>query len=133
MKNLIIYTDGSLRPKRYGICGVITQDHNIVDILFEEGIPFTKRSAEIEARAIHKSLAYTLNNYNPKQILLFSDCSGEASKWRKYYKEQGLPIKVKYIRGHKLNGGWNHKFNCLADYICKNGTKNWRKWWYGKL
>lgn len=124
MSDYYIYTDASVKEKSYTLVGVIVKDHHIVDIYYKR---VSKRcnSNKAELKAVFKAKHYFRDKYGLNDCIVYTDNQSVADMHGSW---------CKWVRGHQTSRkNWKHRFNCLADYISRNGLENWRIYWYGKL
>jgi len=139
MKTFHIYTDASSKDtsmfpqgtKRTTKVGVIVVNSNIFDIYYRRKEKFID-SNQAEKQAILESVEYVKFRYKAKNIIVYTDAfTVKFSRKEKIYLND---IKILYIKGHCSNrSGLKYKFNCLADWISRNGTNTWRKYYYRHL
>jgi len=139
MKTFHIYTDASSKDtsmfkngvKRTTKVGVIVVNSNIFDIYYRRKEKFID-SNQAEKQAILESVEYVKFRYKVKNIIVYTDAfTVKFSRKEKIYLND---IKILYIKGHCSNrSGLKYKFNCLADWISRNGTNTWRKYYYRHL
>lgn len=129
MKTYHIYTDASVgreNKEQYSICGVIVVDSHILDIYYKNRNKLIDVNVA-ERTAIRESVQYTIKTYNANDIIVHSD-SKVALK--KPFKN----VKFLFVKAHRSNKwSFKHKFNNLADYICKKGLDNWKNQWYNNI
>lgn len=141
MKTFHIYTDASSKDtsmfpqgvKRTTKVGVIVVNSNIVDIYYKRKEKFIN-SHLAEQQAITESVNYIREKYHSNNIIVYTDafCHFITAKSIKKLIKSG--IKVNYVKGHCPNrDGLKYKFNCLADWISRNGTNTWREYYYKHL
>lgn len=141
-KTIYIYTDASskdtttLHPqgvKRTVKVGVIVINSNIVDIYYNRKEKFIN-SHLAEQQAITESVDYVRKKYHSNNIIVYTDafCNTTTSKSIKKLIKNGF--KINYVKGHCPNrDGFKYKFNCLADWISRNGINTWRSYYYRHL
>ena len=139
MKTFHIYTDASSRDtsmykggvKRTTKVGVIVVNSNIIDIYYNRvGKYFHSYYAERDA--IKESIYYIRNKYNAINIIVHTDDRFQIDKFKN--KRGYRNIKFIYVRGHCPNrDGLKYKFNCLADWISRNGINTWKDYYYRHL
>lgn len=139
-KTIYIYTDASFKDtsmfpqgyKRTTKVGIIVSDFHIIDIYYNRSKTFDIRA---ERNAIKESIKYTRKKYNAANIIIYTDAYYQLSNDKTINNLIKEGIKVLYVKGHKpWRKGWKYKFNCLADWISRNGIKrNWRKYYYRDL
>lgn len=139
MRTFHIYTDASSKDtsmfpqgiKRTTKVGVIVVNSNIVDIYYKRKEKFIN-SNQAEKQAILESVEYVKFKYKPKNIIVHTDASTvKFSIKEKIYLND---IKILYVRGHCASKkGFKYKFNCLADWISRNGIYTWRNYYYRHL
>lgn len=142
MRTIHIYTDASCKDtttisprgvKRTVKVGVIVINSNIVDIYYNRKEKFIN-SHLAEQKAITESVDYVRKKYHTNNIIVYTDafCHTITSKSVKKLIKNGF--KIKYVQGHCPNRkGFKYKFNCLADWISRNGINTWRKYYYRDL
>ena len=121
-----IYTDASVKEKEHSVCGIIVRCHNIVEIYYKH---YNKRtnSAKAEHKAVIHLLQHMQSKYGiaQKDLTIYTDAQSIANIHPKF---------CKWVRGHcNKRRNFKHRFNCLADYIAKNGLANWKEYWCNKL
>lgn len=137
MRTIHIYTDASSKDttmfpqgvKRTVKVGVIVINSNIVDIYYNRKEKFINANVA-EQQAITESVDYVRKKYHTNNIIVYTDafCSKPVKKLIKN------GFKIKYVKGHCPNRrGFKYKFNCLADWISRNGINTWRKYYYRDL
>ena len=142
MRTIYIYTDASSRDttmfplgvKRTVKVGVIVINSNIVDIYYNRKEKFIN-SYLAEQQAITESVDYVRKKYYTNNIIVYTDafCHIIHNKSIKKLIKNDF-IKINYVRGHCPNRrGFKYKFNCLADWISRNGINTWRKYYYRDL
>ena len=139
MKTFHIYTDASSKDtsmfkdgvKRTTKVGVIVVNSHIFDIYYRRKEKFID-SNQAEKQAILESVEYVKFRYKAKNIIVHTDASTiRFSKKEKIYLND---IKILYVKGHCSNrDGLKYKFNCLADWISRNGINTWRNYYYRHL
>lgn len=141
MINYQIFTDASSKDtsifpqgtKRTTKVGVIVVNSNIVDIYYNRKEKFIN-SHLAEQQAIIESVNYIREIYHSNNIIVYTDafCHIIATKSIKKLIKSG--IKINYVKGHCPNrDGLKYKFNCLADWISRNGIYTWRNYYYKHL
>ena len=141
MKTFHIYTDASSKDtsmfpqgtKRTTKVGVIVVNSNIVDIYYNRKEKFIN-SHLAEQQAITESINYIREKYHSNNIIIHTDafCHCIAAKFIKKLIKSG--IKINYVKGHCPNrDGLKYKFNCLADWISRNGIYTWKSYYYKHL
>ena len=142
MKTFHIYTDASSKDtstykdgvKRTTKVGVIVVNSNIVDIYYKRREKFID-SHLAETQAIIDSITYLQSKYHSDNIIIHTDAykhviTNKAIK--KLIKKYS--IKITYVKGHcSSRKGLKYKFNCLADWISRNGINTWRNYYYRHL
>ena len=134
MKIFHIYTDASSKDtsafpkgtKRTTKVGVIVVNSNIFDIYYNRQEKFIKSNLA-EQQAVTESVNYIREKYHSNDIIVYTDafCHLITAKSIKKLIKKG--IKINYIRGHCPNrDGLKYKFNCLADWISRNGIYTWK-------
>lgn len=139
MKIFHIYTDASSKDtsmfkdgvKRTTKVGVIVINSHIFDIYYRRKEKFID-SNQAEKQAILESVEYVKFRYKAKNIIVYTDAfTVKFSRKEKIYLND---IKILYVKGHCSNrNGLKYKFNCLADWISRNGTNTWREYYYKHL
>jgi len=110
-KDTTMYPGGVLRTTKVG---VIVVDSHILDIYYKNRNKLIDVNVA-ERTAIRESVQYTIKTYNANDIIVHSD-SKVALK--KPFKN----VKFLFVKAHRSNKwSFKHKFNNLADYICKKG------------
>ena len=141
MKTFHIYTDASSKDtsmfpqgvKRTTKVGVIIVDSHIIDIYYNRKEKFIN-SHTAEKQAIMESIYYVKSKYNGQKIIVHTDSYTIkfSRKGKKYLQNNNVDIL--YVKGHCPNrGGFKYKFNCLADWISRNGINKWRNYYYKHL
>lgn len=141
MKTFHIYTDASSKDtsmykdgvKRTTKVGIIVVNSNIVDIYYNKKEKFIN-SHLAEQQAITESVDYVRKKYNSNNIIVYTDafCHITTSKSIKKLIKNGF--KINYVKGHCPNrDGFKYKFNCLADWISRNGINTWKDYYYRHL
>lgn len=141
MRTFHIYTDASCKNTKLidPICGVtrttkvgvIVVDSHIIDIYYNRKEKFIN-SYYAERDAITESINYVRTKYNSSNIIIYTDDRFQILKFER--KKKYKNIKFKYVEGHNPNRhGLKYKFNCLADWISRNGINTWRNHYYRKL
>ena len=139
MRTFHIYTDASSKDtsifpqgiKRTTKVGVIVVDSHILDIYYNRVEKYF-HSYYAERDAIKESIYYVRNKYNAISIVVYTDDRFQIDKFKnkKGYKN----IKFKYVKGHCPNrDGLKYKFNCLADWVSRNGINTWKEYYYRHL
>ena len=141
-KTIHIYTDASSKDtsmlpqgyKRTTKVGIIVSDFHIIDIYYNRSKKYVN-SYYAERDAIKESIKYTRKKYNATNIIIYTDAYYQLSNNKTINNLIKEGIKILYVRGHKpWRKRWKYKFNCLADWISRNGIKrNWRKYYYRDL
>ncbi len=140
MKTFHIYTDASSKDtsmykngvKRTTKVGIIVVNSNIFDIYYKRKEKFIDCNYA-EKSAIFESVKYVKFKYSIKNIIVYTDAFTIrfTEKEKKKYLEN---VKILYVRGHCSNiNGLKYKFNCLADWISRNGIKTWKNYYYRHL
>lgn len=139
MRTFHIYTDASSKDtsmfpqgvKRTTKVGVIVVDSHIFDIYYRRKKKFID-SNQAEKQAILESVEYVKFRYKAKNIIVHTDAfTVKFSKKEKIYLND---IKILYVKGHCSNrDGLKYKFNCLADWISRNGIYTWKDYYYRHL
>ena len=139
MKTFHIYTDASSKDtsmfpqgvKRTTKVGVIVVDSHIFDIYYRRKKKFID-SNQAEKQAILESVEYVKFRYKAKNIIVYTDAfTVKFSRKEKIYLND---IKILYVKGHCSNrDGLKYKFNCLADWISRNGIYTWKDYYYRHL
>jgi len=141
MINYHIYTDASSKDtsmfpqgiKRTTKVGIIVVDSHIFDIYYNRKEKFIG-SRLAEQQAITESVNYVREKYHSNNIIVYTDafCHFTIAKSIKGLIKSG--IKINYVKGHCPNRrGLKYKFNCLADWISRNGINTWRDYYYKHL
>lgn len=139
MKTFHIYTDASSRDtsmypqgtKRTTKVGVIVVNSNIVDIYYKRREKFID-SNQAEKQAIIESVNYIRFKYNAKSIIVHTDAF--TIKFKREEKTYFENVKILYVKGHcPSRKGLKYKFNCLADWISRNGINSWKNYYYRHL
>lgn len=139
MRIFHIYTDASSKDTSmflYGVkrttkVGVIVVNSNIVDIYYNRVKKYF-HSHYAERDAIKESIYYVRNKYNAINIIVHTDDRFQIGKFtnKKGFKN----VKFLYVKGHCSNRrGLKYKFNCLADWISRNGINTWKEYYYRHL
>ena len=111
--------------------GVIVVNSNIVDIYYNKVEKYVN-SYYAERDAIKESIYYIRNKYNATNIIVHTDDKFQIGKFKN--KKGYRNVKFIYVRGHCPNSkGLKYKFNCLADWISRNGINTWRNYYYKHL
>ena len=139
MRTFHIYTDASSKDtsmfpqgvKRTTKVGVIVVDSHIFGIYYRRKKKFID-SNQAEKQAILESIEYVKSRYKAKNIIVHTDAfTVKFSKKEKIYLND---IKILYVKGHCSNRkGFKYKFNCLADWISRNGIYTWKDYYYRHL
>ena len=139
MRTFHIYTDASSKDtsmfpqgvKRTTKVGVIVVDSHIFGIYYRRKKKFID-SNQAEKQAILESIEYVKSRYKAKNIIVHTDAfTVKFSKKEKIYLND---IKILYVKGHCSNrDGLKYKFNCLADWISRNGIYTWKDYYYRHL
>lgn len=141
MRTFHIYTDASSKDtsmfpqgvKRTTKVGVIVVDSHIVDIYYKRVEKYVN-SYYAERDAIKESIKYTRNKYNATNFIIHTDAYHNLIKNKTINNLIEKGIKIIYIKGHCPNrSGLKYKFNCLADWISRNGINTWREYYYKHL
>lgn len=141
MKTFHIYTDASSKDtsmykdgvKRTTKVGVIVVNSNIVDIYYKRHDKFID-SHLAEAQAITDSITYLRSKYHSNNIIIHTDAYHHVINNKTIKKLIKKGIKVLYVKGHcSTRRGLKYKFNCLADWISRNGIYTWRNYYYKHL
>ena len=141
MKIFHIYTDASSKDtsmfpqgiKRTTKVGVIVVNSNIVDIYYNREEKFIN-SHLAEQQAVTESVNYIREKYHSNNIIVHTDafCHFITAESIKKLIKSG--IKIKFVKGHcPYRGRLKYKFNCLADWISRNGTNTWKEYYYRHL
>ena len=141
MKTFHIYTDASSKDtsifpqgvRRTTKVGVIIVDSHIIDIYYNRKEKFIN-SHLAEKQAIMESIYYVKSKYNGQKIIVYTDSYNTkfSRKEKRYLRNNNVDIL--YVRGHCPNrDGLKYKFNCLADWISRNGINTWRNYYYRHL
>lgn len=130
-KDTTMYPGGTLKTTKVG---VIVVDSHILDIYYKRKNKFfTSNIAEKDA--ILESIAYVKRKYNVSKIIVHTDskCIFSFKVIKKLLKENPNII-IKYVKGHCFNRrNLKYKFNCIADWISRNGNLTWRNYYYRHL
>ena len=142
MRTFHIYTDASSRDtsifpqgvKRTTKVGVIVVDSHIFDIYYNRKEKFIN-SHLAEKQAIMESIDYIKSKYNGQKIIIHTDAYNNIKFNRKTKRYlQNNNIDILYVKGHCPNRDeFKYKFNCLADWISRNGINTWRNYYYRHL
>jgi len=139
MRIFYIYTDASSKDtsmylqgvKRTTKVGVIVVNSNIVDIYYNRVEKYF-HSCYAERDAIKESIYYVRNKYNAVNIIVYTDNKFQINKFKN--KKGYRNVKFIYVKGHCPNrDGLKYKFNCLADWISRNGIYTWKNYYYRHL
>ena len=139
MRTYHIYTDASSKDttmfpggvKRTTKVGVIVVDSNILDIYYNRKEKFIN-SHLAELQAITESVNYIREKYHSNNIIVYTDAFCHVAKSLKKLVKSG--IKINHVKGHcPGRKGLKYKFNCLADWISRNGTYTWKNYYYRHL
>lgn len=139
MRTFYIYTDASSKDtsmylqgvKRTTKVGVIVVNSNIVDIYYNRVEKYF-HSNYAERDAIKESIYYIRNKYNAVNIIVYTDNRFQINKFKN--KKGYRNVKFIYVKGHCPNrDGLKYKFNCLADWISRNGIYTWKNYYYRHL
>lgn len=142
MRTFHIYTDASSKDtsifpqgiKRTTKVGVIVVNSNIVDIYYNKNNKFIN-SHLAEAQSVIESITYLRSKYNSNNIIVHTDAYTSVitnKTIKKLIKKYS--IKVTYVKGHCTSRrGLKYKFNCLADWISRNGINTWKEYYYKHL
>ena len=127
-KDTTMYPGGRLKTTKVG---VIVVDSHIFDIYYNRKEKFID-SNQAEKQAILESVEYVKFRYKAKNIIVHTDASTvKFSKKEKIYLND---VKILYVKGHCPNRkGFKYKFNCLADWISRNGIYTWKNYYYRHL
>jgi hypothetical protein len=139
MKIFHIYTDASSKDtsmfpqgiKKTTKVGVV--DSHIVDIYYNRKEKFID-SHLAERQTIMESIDYVKSKYNGQKIIVHTDFFNMKfhKKTKRYLQNNNITIL--YVKGHCPNRkGLKYKFNCLADWISRNGINTWRNYYYRHL
>ena len=141
MRTFHIYTDASSKDtsmfpqgiKRTTKVGVIVVNSNIVDIYYKRREKFIN-SYLAERDAIKDSIKYVKNKYKTTNVIVYTDAYYNIIKNKTIKNLIIEGITIKYIKGHCPNrDGLKYKFNCLADWISRNGINTWKEYYYRHL
>ena len=143
MKTFHIYTDASCKNTKLidpirGVSrttkvGVIVVDSTIVDIFYKRKEKFIDSNIA-EKEAVFDSINYVKSKYKSKNIIVYTDyfyfkCTRSQEK---FLRENN--IEIRYVKGHcTYRKGLKYKFNCLADWISRNGINTWKNYYYRHL
>lgn len=141
MRTYHIYTDASSKDttmfpggvKRTTKVGVIVVDSNILDIYYNRKEKFI-HSHLAEKQAIMESIDYVKSRYNGQKIIVHTDFYNMKFRQKTKRYLQNNNIDILYVKGHcPGRKGLKYKFNCLADWISRNGTYTWKNYYYRHL
>ena len=141
MKTFHIYTDASSKDtsmfpqgvKRTTKVGVIVVNSNIIDIYYRRHDKFID-SYLAEVQAIIDSITYLRSKYHSDNIIIHTDAYKHVINNKTIKKLIKKGIKVLYVKGHcSSRRGLKYKFNCLADWISRNGINTWKDYYYRHL
>ena len=140
MKTFHIYTDASSKDtsmfpqgvKRTTKVGVIVVNSNIVDIYYKRREKFIN-SYLAERDAIKDSIKYVKNKYKTTKVIVYTDAYYNIIKNKTIKNLIIEGVTIKYIKGHCSNRGGKYRFNCLADWISRNGINTWKNYYYRHL
>lgn len=142
MKTFHIYTDASSKDtimfpqgvKSTTKVGVIVIDSHIFDIYYNKKEKFIN-SYLAEKQAIIESIGYVKSRYNGQKIIIHTDAFFTLKYNRKTKKYlQNNNVEILYVKGHcPKRKGLKYKFNCLADWISRNGILTWKSYYYKHL
>ena len=141
MRTFHIYTDASSKDtsmfpqgvKRTTKVGVIVVDSHIIDIYYKKREKFIN-SYLAERDAIKESIKYVKNKYNTTNIIIYTDAYYNIINNKTIENLIIEGIRIKYVKGHCSNrDGLKYKFNCLADWISRNGINTWKDYYYRHL
>ena len=130
MRTYHIYTDASVKIEKNYVSQafIVVTDSHIVCIKFKERqlkqILFG--SNYYERITIIWAIKYVEKHYNPTNLICYCDNLNAVQKGYKDYK-------IKWIKGHSNIKRFKHRFNNLADWICKHGPDNWKEYYYSTL
>ena len=135
-----IYTDASSKDTTMYPCdvlrttevAVIVRNSNIIDVWFKRKDKFFN-SHEAEKQAILYSVAYVRSKYKTNEITVHTDAKN-LMQCKSIKKLIASEIRVEYVKGHcPGRKELKYKFNCLADWISRNGINTWRNYYYRHL
>ena len=141
MRTFHIYTDASSKDtsmflqgvKRTTKVGVIVVNSNIVDIYYKRREKFID-SHLAEQQAVTESVNYIREKYYSNNIIVHTDAFCHLINAKSIKKLIKSGIKINYVKGHCSNrNGLKYKFNCLADWISRNGINTWKDYYYRHL
>ena len=141
MRTFHIYTDASSKDtsmfsqgiKKTTKVGVIVVNSNIVDIYYNRKEKFID-SHLAEQQAVIESVNYIREKYHSNNIIVHTDAFYHFINTKSIKKLIKNGIKINYVKGHCPNrNGLKYKFNCLADWISRNGINTWRNYYYKHL
>ena len=128
-KDTTMYPGGVLRTTKVGI---IVRNSNIIDVWFKRKEKFIS-SHEAEKQAILDSVAYVNSKYETNEITVHTD-EKNLMQSKSIKKLIASGIRVEYVKGHcPRRKELKYKFNCLADWISRNGINSWRNYYYRHL
>ena len=139
MRTFHIYTDASSKDtsmykdgvKRTTKVGVIVVNSHILDIYYNRKEQFINPHLA-EQQAIAESVNYIKEKYHSNNIIVYTDAFYPTAKSLKELIKKG--IKINHVKGHcPTRHGFKYKFNCLADWISRNGVNTWRNYYYRHL
>lgn len=141
MKTFHIYTDASCKNTKLidpirGVSrttevGVIVVNSNILDIFYTRKEKFV-HSNVAERYTILDSVNYVKSKYKAKNIIVHTDSLDLLYVLKEFSRKNN--IEIRYVKGHcTYRKGLKYKFNCLADWISKNGIDTWRNYYYRHL
>lgn len=127
-KDTTMYSGGRLKTTKVG---VIVVDSHIFDIYYNREEKFID-SSRAEKQAIIESVRYIKSKFKAKNIIVHTDAFTIkfGKKELLYLKD----VKILHVKGHCPNRkGFKYKFNCLADWISRNGIYTWKNYYYRHL
>lgn len=141
MKTFHIYTDASSKDtsmfpqgvKRTTKVGVIVVNSHIVSIYYNRKEKFIDGNLA-EAQAIIESVNSVRSKYNCNNIIVSTDAYYNIINYKLIKELIKSGVKIVHVKGHCPNrSGLKYKFNCLADWISRNGINTWKNYYYRHL
>ena len=142
MRTFHIYTDSSSKDtsmykdgvKRTTKVGVIVVNSCIIDIYYNRKEKYIDGN-QAEAQAIIESVKYVKSKYDfSNNIIISTDAYINIINFKSIKKLIKDGIKIIHVKGHKpYRRGLKYKFNCLADWISRNGINTWKNYYYRHL
>lgn len=141
MKTFHIYTDASSKDttmfpqgtKRTTKVGVIVFNSNIIEIYYNREEKFID-SHIAERQAVTESVNYIREKYHSNNIIVYTDAFCHIINNKSIKKLVKSGIRIDYVRGHCPNRvELKYKFNCLTDWISRNGINSWKEYYYRHL